>query len=33
MKAIYKVLAFLTHWLVEKEEEWEGNVEIVLGLD
>ena len=32
MKAISKVLAFLTHWLVEKEE-GEGSVEIVLRLD
>ena len=37
MKAISKVLGFLTYWLIEKEEgedgveEGEGNVEIVLG--
>ena len=33
MKAISKVLGFLTYWLIEKEGEEEGNVEIVLGLD
>ena len=33
MKAISKVLGFLIYWLVGKEEEGEGNVEIVLGLD
>ena len=33
MKAISKVLGFLTYWLIEKEGEWEGNVEIVLRLD
>ena len=33
MKAISKVLGFLKYWLIEKEGEKEGNVEIVLGLD
>ena len=33
MKAISKVLGFLTYWLVQKEEEGEGRVEKVLGLD
>ena len=32
MKAISKVLGFLTYWLFIKQEE-NGNVEIVLGLD
>ena len=33
MKGNSKVLGFLTYWLIEKEGEGEGNVEIVLGLD